>query len=63
MSDAAYDYWVKQIGTLYASDEWKQVMEANGLAPLDLQGAAFEAFVADSVSKINAISKEIGILQ
>jgi putative tricarboxylic transport membrane protein len=63
MSDAAYDYWVKQIGTLYASDEWKQVMEANGLAPLDLQGADFEAFVADSVSKINAISKEIGILQ
>ncbi|MBJ3761437.1 tripartite tricarboxylate transporter substrate binding protein [Maribius pontilimi] len=63
MDDMAYDYWVEQIGTLYASDEWKAVMEANGLAPLDLQGDAFQAFVAESVDSITALSKEIGILQ
>jgi len=63
MSDAAYDYWVNAIGTLYASDEWKGVMETNGLAPLDLQGDAFEAFVAESVASITALSKEIGIIQ
>jgi len=63
MSDAAYDYWVGAIGALYASDEWKQTMETNGLAPLDLQGAEFEAFVKDSVDSISALSKEIGIIQ
>ncbi|OXT02259.1 C4-dicarboxylate ABC transporter substrate-binding protein [Notoacmeibacter marinus] len=63
MSDDAYDYWVKAIGTLYASDEWKAIMEANGLAPLDLQGEAFQSFVSDSVQEITDLSKEIGILQ
>ena len=48
---------------LYASDEWKAVMEANGLAPLSLQGADFEKFVSDSVDSITAISKEIGIIK
>jgi len=63
MSDEAYDGWVEKIAALYASDEWKAVMEANGLAPLDLQGADFEAFVANSVSQIQAISREIGIIK
>ncbi|MBW3096302.1 tripartite tricarboxylate transporter substrate binding protein [Pseudohoeflea sp. DP4N28-3] len=63
MSGEAYEFWVDAIGTLYASDEWKAVMETNGLAPLDLQGAEFEAFVRDSVDNITALSKEIGILQ
>lgn len=63
MSDAAYDYWVEQIDTLYDSPEWKAVMEANGLAPLDLQGEEFEQFVAESVQNIEDLSREIGILQ
>ncbi|NSY37671.1 tripartite tricarboxylate transporter substrate binding protein [Leisingera sp. ANG59] len=63
MSDEAYDAWVSKIGDLYASDEWKDVMAANGLAPLDLQGAAFQDFVAGSVAQIQSISKEIGIIK
>ena len=63
MSDAAYDYWVNNITTLYASDEWKGIMDANGLAPLDLAGAEFESFVGESVDRIEALSKEIGIIQ
>jgi putative tricarboxylic transport membrane protein len=63
MSDEAYDAWVSKIGELYASDEWKAVMETNGLAPLDLQGADFQAFVEESVAKIQSISKEIGIIK
>jgi putative tricarboxylic transport membrane protein len=63
MSDEAYDGWVAKIADLYASDEWKAVMANNGLAPLDLQGAAFEAFVSDSVAQIQQISKEIGIIK
>ena len=63
MSDEAYDWWVDQIGTLYKSDEWKGVMEANGLAPLDLQGKDFQDFVSKSVADITQISKEIGLLK
>ncbi|GGG82846.1 tricarboxylic transport membrane protein [Salipiger pallidus] len=63
MSDEAYDAWVSKIADLYASDEWKSIMEANGLAPLDLAGAEFETFVTDSVSEIQDISREIGIIK
>ena len=63
MGDEAYDAWVSKIADLYASDEWKEIMAANGLAPLDLQGADFEAFVSDSVAQIQSISREIGIIK
>lgn len=63
MSDEAYEAWVAKIGELYASDAWKAVMATNGIAPLDLQGAEFQQYVADDVARINAISKEIGIIQ
>ena len=62
MSDEAYEAWVSKIGELYASDAWKEVMATNGLAPLDLQGEAFQQFVSEDVAKIEAISKEIGII-
>jgi putative tricarboxylic transport membrane protein len=63
MSDEAYDYWVKSIATLYASPEWKATMEANGLAPLDLQGAEFTEFVHKSIADIEGLSKEIGLIK
>ncbi|WP_238365763.1 Bug family tripartite tricarboxylate transporter substrate binding protein [Mesobacterium pallidum] len=63
MTDEAYDAWVSKIADLYASDAWKEVMAANGMAPLDLQGAAFEEFVAASVQQIQDISREIGIIK
>ncbi|MCA0922744.1 Bug family tripartite tricarboxylate transporter substrate binding protein [Pseudooceanicola nanhaiensis] len=63
MSDDAYNAWVGKIGDLYASDEWKAIMDANGLAPLDLQGDAFQSFVEESVAEIRAISQEIGIIK
>jgi putative tricarboxylic transport membrane protein len=63
MSDDAYDYWVKQVGTVYDSKEWKETMAKNGMAPLNLRGKAFQAFVKESVEDIQTLSKEIGILK
>ncbi|MFV0360289.1 tripartite tricarboxylate transporter substrate-binding protein, partial [Tropicimonas sp.] len=63
MSDEAYDFWVKAIHDLYESDAWKSVMEVNGLAPLDLAGPDFQAFVNESVSRIEGLSREIGIVK
>ncbi len=63
MSDDAYAYWVDAISKVYASDEWKQVMAQNGLAPLNLSGDEFESFVGESVSNITELSKQIGLIK
>lgn len=63
MSDDAYKFWVKQIGAVYDSPEWKATMASNGLAPLNLRGDAFAGFVKDSVESIQSISKEIGLIK
>ena len=63
MSDDAYKFWVDAIGKVYDSKEWKEVMARNGMAPLNLRGAAFQDFVTDSVNEIQAMSKEIGIIK
>lgn len=63
MSDDAYNYWVDAVGKVYDSSEWKATMAANGLAPLNKRGADFQAFVQQSVSDIQSISREIGILK
>ena len=63
MSDEAYEYWSKAVADLYASDEWKQVMEASGLAPLGLTGDEFQAYVQDSIAEIAELSREIGLIQ
>jgi putative tricarboxylic transport membrane protein len=63
MSDDAYNYWVGQLSTVYKSPEWKSVMAKNGMAELNLQGAAFQGFVKESVDSIQSLSKEIGILK
>ena len=63
MSEEAYAFWVEQIGAVYDSEEWKAAMAANGLAPLDLRGADFQAFVKESVDSIATLSKEIGLIE
>jgi len=63
MSNDAYDFWSKNIGVVYDSKEWKAIMAKNGMAPLNLRGAAFQKFVKESVDEIQGISKEIGIIK
>lgn len=63
MSEDAYNYWVKSVGTVYDSKEWKAVMASNGMAPLNLRGAAFQKFVKESVDEIHELSLEIGIVK
>ena len=63
MSDDAYNFWAGAIKKMYDTPQWKKTMAKNGLAPLDLSGKAFEAFVANSVASIQTISKQIGIIK
>lgn len=63
MSDEAYSFWVKSVGTVYDSKEWKDTMAKNGIAPLNLRGAEFQKFVKESVEEIQGLSREIGIIK
>jgi putative tricarboxylic transport membrane protein len=63
MSDEAYAYWVDAIGKTYDSPEWKKIMADNGLAPLNLRGDDFQAFVKGSIDEIAGISKDIGLIK
>lgn len=62
-SDEAKDYWVEAIDTLYASDEWKQVMKSNGLIPFHPDADKFESFVQQQVQDIAELSREIGLMK
>lgn len=59
----AQAYWVNAIDELYASDEWKAVMQRNGLIPFHPPADQFEAFVTQQVDDIETLSREIGLLQ
>jgi putative tricarboxylic transport membrane protein len=63
ISDEAYDYWVAAFDDVFASEEWQQIMEANGLAPFHKSGADLEAFVNQEISDIAELSREIGLIQ
>lgn len=63
MSDEAYNFWVKSIGTVYDSKEWKSIMTNQGMEPLNLRGTDFQKFVKESVDEIQALSREIGIVK
>jgi putative tricarboxylic transport membrane protein len=63
MNDDAYNFWVKSLGTVYDSKEWKDIMANQGMAPLNLRGEAFQKYVRDSVNEIQALSREIGIIK
>ncbi|HTN34901.1 MAG TPA: tripartite tricarboxylate transporter substrate-binding protein, partial [Marinobacter sp.] len=62
-SEEAKEYWVNAIDTLYASDEWKEVMKKNGLIPFHPPAGEFKDFVLQQVDDIATLSREIGLLK
>ncbi|MFC0266791.1 Bug family tripartite tricarboxylate transporter substrate binding protein [Kushneria aurantia] len=63
ISEEAKQYWINAMDTVYESDEWKQVMQNNGLMPFHATGAEFETFVHDQIEDIRSLSQEIGLIQ
>ena len=63
VSDEDYASMVEDLETLYASDEWKDVAAQNGLVPLWRGGDDFSSFVEESIQRVEAISREIGVIQ
>jgi putative tricarboxylic transport membrane protein len=63
MSPEAYAFWSKAVSDLYASPEWKKVMETNGLMPFGMSGDKLESYVFKQIDQIETLSKEIGLLK
>ena len=61
VSDDSYQWWVKTMDQLYATDAWKSVMKQNGLMPFHLSGQAFSDYVHQQIKDISTLSKEIGL--
>ncbi|MDW3224560.1 MAG: tripartite tricarboxylate transporter substrate-binding protein [Paracoccaceae bacterium] len=63
ISDAKFDEWAGKLQQVADSDEWKEAMVANGLAPFTKVGGDFQAYVDGLVGEINTMSKELGVIQ
>lgn len=63
ISDDARQYWIDAMDTIYQSDEWKNVMQQNGLMPFHMSAGEFESFVKQQINDIESLSKEIGLIK
>ncbi|WP_136065596.1 Bug family tripartite tricarboxylate transporter substrate binding protein [Modicisalibacter radicis] len=63
VSDDAKQYWVNALDTLYKSEEWKSVMQKNGLMPFHPDSDKFEQYVKSQIADIETLSKEIGLIK
>ena len=63
ISDEKFDEWAGKLQQVADSDEWATAMTDNGLAPFTKVGGDFQGYVDTLVGEINAMSKELGVLQ
>ncbi|XDA98274.1 tripartite tricarboxylate transporter substrate-binding protein [Sulfitobacter sp. LCG007] len=63
VSDEAFNAWAEKLQAVADSEEWKQTMEANGLAPFTLVGEEFQAWVDEVVAETEELSRKIGVIQ
>lgn len=63
VDDEAYQGWVDMLRTLFESEQWKEVAEANGLIPLWRGGDDFEQFVREENDRMRELSQAIGVIQ
>ena len=63
ISDDAFNTWADKLQQVADSDEWAQAMADNGLAPFTKVGGDFQSYVDGLVADINAMSKELGVIQ
>lgn len=63
ISDERFEEWADKLQQVADSEEWAQAMKDNGLAPFTKVGGNFQSYVDGLVADINAMSKELGVLQ
>ncbi|MEM7718918.1 MAG: tripartite tricarboxylate transporter substrate-binding protein [Pseudomonadota bacterium] len=63
ISDADFEAWGAKLQAVADSDEWKEAMAANGLAPFTKVGGDFQSWVDGVIAETVELSKEIGVIQ
>ena len=63
ISDDQYNAWAAKLQQVAESDQWKQVMTENGLAPFIKVGGDFQGWVDGVIAETVTLSKEIGVIQ
>ncbi|MEH6648275.1 Bug family tripartite tricarboxylate transporter substrate binding protein [Sulfitobacter sp.] len=63
ISDDQFHAWADKLQAVADSAEWKEAMAANGLAPFTMVGDEFQGYVNGLIGDINAMSKELGVIQ
>ena len=63
VSDDTFNAWAAKLQQVADSPEWAEAMTANGLAPFTKVGGDFQGYVDGLVGDINAMSKELGVIQ
>lgn len=63
VSDDTFNAWADKLQQVADSPEWAQAMVDNGLAPFTKVGGDFQGYVDGLVEDINAMSKELGVIQ
>jgi putative tricarboxylic transport membrane protein len=63
VSDDTFDMWAGRLQKVADSDEWKQAMAANGLAPFTKVGGDFQSYIDGVVAEVRKLSKELGVIQ
>ncbi len=63
VSDEVFNTWAEKLRMVADSDEWKEAMVANGLAPFTKVGGDFQSYVDGLVNEVADLSRELGVIQ
>lgn len=63
ISDEQFEAWGQKLQAVADSDEWKEAMTANGLAPFTKVGGDFQSWIDGVVAQTEELSREIGVIQ
>ena len=62
-SQASYEAWTEALRKVGASQEWKDAMMANGLAPFNKVGPDFQSYVDGVIAEVREMSVELGVMK
>ncbi len=63
ISDERFEEWGAKLAAVADSQEWKDAMAANGLAPFTKVGGDFQSWVDGVIADTEELSREIGVIQ
>ena len=63
ISDEDFEAWGARLAAVAESEEWKQAMMDNGLAPFTKVGDDFQSWVDGVIASTEELSREIGVIQ